>query len=109
MAGSRLADRFPDFAATKTAGADLDPLGAALFELDPNFLEIRLERAVAHVMGVGHVVSEHRFFAATITNLGHDSLVKPRSDRGIACEASIVEKPAFCVKLPDPGLTATHP
>ena len=66
---------FDDFAALDAAGADANPLAAALY-LGFDRLEVHVPTTSRGVVGVGDVIAELRTLAAEIAFLCHDELLQ---------------------------------
>src|SRR4029078_12805748 len=59
-----------DLARAQAAGADADPAGATV-DHRPHRLQVRLEPARAHVVGVAHGTTDDRSLVTNLAALGH--------------------------------------
>jgi hypothetical protein len=64
--------RFSDFSGFNATGTDFHSLGAALWQLNSNGLQIRIESPGCSIVGVGNIVSELGAFAADFATFSHD-------------------------------------
>ena len=62
---------FSDLTCLDAGGADLHPASAALWRLDANRLQVRVEPAWGAVIRVRDIVAELRSLAADFTTFGH--------------------------------------
>jgi hypothetical protein len=56
------------------AGRTHHDLPGTTVEYSPNALQVRIETALGHIMGMADVASHHRFFPTYRTGFGHGSL-----------------------------------
>jgi hypothetical protein len=61
---------FLDFTVSKTSGADVKPLGGAIYEAADS-LKVHVPTPLGQVMGMANPVSKTRSFPANVTCLGH--------------------------------------
>jgi hypothetical protein len=64
--------RFCYLAGLDAAGTHFHPLGAALLELDPNGLQIRIKATRSSIVGVRDIIPELGPFSADIATFSHD-------------------------------------